>query len=265
MDLKILEEIEKRLERGEESALVTITESIGSTPRKVGSIMAVFENDIRGTIGGGTVEYEVIKEARNLIKTGENKEISYGMGPNDKLQLACGGSVKVFIKVFKASNKLIVVGAGHIARELTYMAKHLDFEIVVLDDRKDYSEINGIDVITGDVTENMKSICIHENSYIVIASRGHRVDLEALREVIKMDVKYIGMVGSKAKVTQVTQSLLDEGIDEKYFEKLYSPIGLDFSNGTPEEIAIEILSEILLVKNSGTLSHRRIAIKKSKN
>lgn len=263
MDLKILEEIERRLEKGEESALITLTESVGSTPRKVGSIMAVFENDILGTIGGGTVEYEVIKEARELIKTGESKSFSYGMGPNDKLKLACGGSVKGFIKVFKTSNKLIVIGAGHISRELTYMAKHLDFDITILDDRKDYGEVNDINVITGDIAEHIKDLNVDENSYIVIASRGHKLDLEALREFIKMNVKYIGMVGSKGKVIQVTNKLLEEGIPEENFEKLYSPIGLNFSNGTPEEIAIEILSEILLVKNSGSLNHRRIAVKKA--
>ena len=76
-----------------------------------------------------------------------------------------------------------------------------------------------------------------------------------------MDVKYIGMVGSKAKVHQVTTQVLEEGVNKELFEKLYSPIGLNFSNGTPEEIAIEILSEILLVKNNGFLEHRRIKIK----
>lgn len=260
MDYKILEQIERRLSKGEECALVTITESLGSTPRKVGSIMAVFEEDILGTIGGGTVEFEVIKEARELIKTGESKTFSYGMGPNDELQLACGGSVKGFIKIFKSSNKLIVVGAGHIGRELTYMAKHLDFDITILDDRKDYEEINDIKVVTGDVTENIRKIGVNNNSYIVIASRGHKIDQEALREFINMDVKYIGMVGSKGKVIQVTKELIGEGIDESLFEKLYSPIGLNFSNGTPEEIAVEILSEILVVKNNGKLEHRRIDI-----
>lgn len=262
MDYKILEEIEKRVSNGEEGALVTITESLGSTPRKIGSIMAVFENDILGSIGGGIVEFKVINEARELIKTGESKNFAYGMGPNDELELACGGSVKGFIKVFKAPNRLVVVGAGHIGRELTFMASHLDFEITVLDDRDDYEEINGLDVITGDIVENIKALTITENTYIVIASRGHRVDLEALREFIGMNVKYIGMVGSKAKVVQVIKQLFEEGVDETLFEKVYSPIGLNFSNGTPEEIAIEILSEILLVKNNGKLEHRKIKVSK---
>ncbi|MDO4536238.1 MAG: XdhC family protein, partial [Clostridium perfringens] len=76
MDYKILEEIEKRVLKGEEGALVTITESIGSTPRKVGSIMAVFEKDILGSIGGGIVEFKVINEARELIKIGKSKNFA---------------------------------------------------------------------------------------------------------------------------------------------------------------------------------------------
>ena len=141
------------------------------------------------------------------------------------------------------------------------MAKHLDFDITVLDDRNDYEEINNIKIITGDIVKNIHDLEITPNTYVVIASRGHRLDLDALREFIKMDVKYIGMVGSKAKVHQVTTQVLEEGVNKELFEKLYSPIGLNFSNGTPEEIAIEILSEILLVKNNGFLEHRRIKIK----
>lgn len=260
MDYKILESIEKRVLRGEEGALVTITESMGSTPRKVGSIMAVFEKDILGSIGGGIVEFKVINEARELIKTGKSKSFAYGMGPNDELELACGGSVKGFIKVFKVPSRLIIVGAGHIGRELTFMASHLDFEITVLDDRNDYERINGLEVITGDIVKNIRGLTIADNTYIVIASRGHRVDLEALREFIGMNVRYIGMVGSKGKVVQVVHKLLEEGIDVELFKKVYSPIGLNFSNGTPEEIAVEILSEILLVKNNGKLEHRKIKV-----
>lgn len=262
MDFKILEEIENRILKGEEGALVTITESVGSTPRKVGSIMAVFDKDIVGSIGGGIVEFKVINEARELIKVGKSKNFAYGMGPNDELELACGGSVKGFIKVFKVPNKLIVVGAGHIGRELTFIASHLDFEITVLDDRNDYERINGLEVITGDIVANIRALTVTDNTYVVIASRGHRVDLEALREFIKMNVKYIGMVGSKGKVGQVVHKLLEEGVDEQLFKKVYSPVGLNFSDGTPEEIAIEILSEILLIKNNGKLEHRKISLDK---
>ena len=260
MDYKILETIEKNIEKGNVCALVTITESKGSTPRKVGSLMAVFSESIEGTIGGGTVEYEVIKEARKLMKTGEDKEFSYGMSPNDPLKLACGGSVRGFIKIFKPSNRLVVIGAGHIARELTYIAKRLDFDIDIIDDRADYAELNGIKVHTGDIIKHIKNLGTLENAYVVIASRGHMLDAVALREFIKMNVKYIGMVGSKAKVIQVTNELIDEGAKVEEFDNVYAPIGLKFSNGTPEEIALEILSEILAIKNNKEANHRRIKI-----
>lgn len=262
MEIELLQEIETRLSKGESAALVTVTESLGSTPRKRGSLMVVFNEGILGSIGGGTVEYKVISKARELIKSGLSDNFEYGMGPNDELKLACGGHVKGFIKIFKPSNNLIVIGAGHIGREITYMAKHLDFNITVLDDRFDYKEVSGYEVIVGDVVKNIQNLKFGKNTFVVIASRGHSVDLEALREFIKKDIRYIGMVGSKSKVVQVTQKLLDEGVEEEYFEKLYSPVGLNFSDGTPSEIALEILSEILLIKNSGSLNHRRIEIKK---
>ncbi|MGL5822364.1 MAG: XdhC family protein [Sarcina sp.] len=261
MEHKILQEIEDRVLKGETCALVTVTESKGSTPRKIGSLMAVFNDSISGTIGGGIVEYNVINEARNLFITGMDKAFEYGMAPTDPLKLACGGSVKGFIKVFKPSNKLVIIGAGHVSRELTYIAKRLDFDIVVIDDREDYKEVNGIEVLTGDVVSHIRSLNLPYNTYVIIASRGHSVDKVALKEFIELDLKYIGMIGSRAKVTQVTKELLAEGIDIKFFEKLYAPIGLDFSDGTPAEIAIEILAEILKIKNEGTGNHRRMNIK----
>ena len=261
MEYKVLREIEARVLEGESCALVTVTESKGSTPRKTGAIMAVFNDDISGTIGGGLVEFEVIKEARELLKTGENKEFAYGMGASDTLKLACGGQVRGFIKIFKPANKLMVIGAGHVSKELTYIAKSLNFDIVIIDDREEYITLNGITVLTGDVAGHIKNQKLPENTYVVIASRGHLIDKIALREVIGKDIKYVGMMGSKSKVIQVTKELLEEGIDIESFKKLYAPIGLDFSDGTPAEIAMEILAEILKIKNDRTGNHRGLDIK----
>ena len=263
MEYKILEEINQRVLNGETCGLVTVTESKGSTPRKIGAIMGVFPDKILGTIGGGLVEFEVIKETRELFETGENKEFKYGMGQNDKLKLACGGEVKGFIKIFKPASKLVVIGAGHVSKEITYMAKSLNFDIVIIDDREDYIKLNDIEVLTGDVGKHINSLCLPKNTYVVIASRGHIIDKIALREVINQDIKYIGMMGSKMKVIQVCRELLEEGIDIDDFKNLYAPIGLDFSDGTPSEIAIEVLSEILKVKNGGSGSHRGLDIEKS--
>ena len=91
---KILSEAYKRISQGKRVALVMVTEAVGSTPRKSGAMMGVFEDSIIGTIGGGNIEYKVIQNARELINSGESKEFSYNLTTDDELRMNCGGSMK---------------------------------------------------------------------------------------------------------------------------------------------------------------------------
>lgn len=256
MERDILKRLAGKIRQGETVALVTLTESMGSAPRKAGSIMAVFNEDFMGSIGGGKVEFEVIKLAREAMEKGESKEFSYTLLPDSQLGMSCGGSVKGYIKVFKPQEKLLIVGAGHIGKALNELASHLSFEITVVDDRVEYAgEMENI--VIGNYTEELKSFPVDRNTYCVIVTRGHETDEASLRALLGRHAAYIGMVGSKRKVMQIRKHLLEEGFTREQLKEVYSPIGVRISDGTPYEIAIEILAEILKVKNNGDLKHRR--------
>lgn len=254
MEDKILSEIYKKISQGKKAALVMVTEAVGSTPRKSGAMMGVFEDEIIGTIGGGNIEYKVIQNAREFMKTGESREFSYNLTTDDELRMNCGGSMKGFIKIFIPSPKLLICGAGHIGQKLFNIGKNLEFDIKIIDDREELKK-DVPELTLGSFDEILKNEEITDNTYIVIATRGHVLDEKVLELVKNRGAKYIGIIGSKRKITNLKENLEK---NSKIRDNIYAHIGLRISNGTPEEIAIEILAEILQVKNNGELVHRSL-------
>lgn len=256
MELNILQEISNKVELGISGALVTLTESKGSAPRKEGTIMGVWEDEFMGTIGGGMVEHRVIELAKELIKTGESKEFAFDLTKDAELGMSCGGSVKGYIKIFNPRNRIVIIGAGHIGEKLYSILKESEFQVEILDDRKDYSnKISNIKI--GDFQDEIKKLKNNPKTYYVIVTKGHSTDLIALETVMKnQSYEYIGMIGSRKKVIEIKTEIEKKNIE--WNEKIYSPIGLRVSDGTPYEIAVEILAEILTVKNKGKLEHRRV-------
>jgi xanthine dehydrogenase accessory factor len=262
MEEKILKEICESLKKGEKVALATITQTNGSAPRKNGSMMAVWQHGrIVGSVGGGKVENEVITEAINCLEKNEDRQFEYKLNENGTLGMVCGGEVKGFIKLFNPRPKLLIVGGGHIGEQLYKFAKLLDFYTVIFDDRKEFANEERFseadEVFQGSIAENLTNFYIGEKDYIVIVTRGHEQDSNALKAVVSRGAAYIGMIGSSRKNECVMKKLLEEGLSKEDLDKVYAPIGLNISSEEPEEIAFGILSEILLVKNQGSLNHMK--------
>ena len=256
MDLSILEKISEIVKGGERVALVTLTKSSGSTPRKEGTIMGVWAESFIGTIGGGLVEHKVILDSRKAIEDNKNLKFRYDLTKEAELAMSCGGMLEGYIKVINPKNRVVIAGAGHIGQNLYKILEDSDFETVILDDRFDYKN-KFPNILIGNYEELIAELPENENTYFIIVTKGHLTDEKSLEAVLKKKSKYIGMVGSKKKVIEIKRSILEKGIKLKE-EKLYSPIGIKVSDGSPFEIAIEILAEILKVKNNGELVHRRL-------
>lgn len=262
MEEKILLKIYESLNRGESVAMAVVNQEIGSAPRRKGSIMAIWQDGrILGSIGGGKVEYVVIDKAKHCIEQREDCNFEYKLNEQGTLGMQCGGEVKGFIKVFYPRNKLIIAGAGHIGEKLNKMAKILDFYTVILDDREEYANRERFEdadeIIVGDIGENLTNYQVNEQDYIVIVTKGHLEDKDALKAVVTKQSAYIGMIGSEKKIKYVMNELMTDGIPKEELQKVYAPMGLNISSNLPEEIALGILSEIALIKNKGTLNHRK--------
>lgn len=264
MEGKILKAVSSAVEKGIETAVVTVLEVKGSSPGKEGSMMAVFsDGSILGTVGGGALEYEFIQEALKAIKENKSCEKSFELTEKGSLHMKCGGFVRAYIKVFAKREKLLIMGGGHLGAELYTLGKFLNKYVVIFDDREEFANRKRFpeadEIIFGTMKETVKNYSIDENSYITIVTRGHENDKECLKAILdkKVSPKYIGMVGSRGKVLSTYKELLDEGYSKEELKKIYSPIGFDISSSEPKEIALGIMAEITAVKNQKTGEHMR--------
>ncbi len=157
---------------------------------------------------------------------------------------------------FESQPTLIVCGGGHVSCQIVKIAATLDFRIKVIDDRPEFASKDRFpeaDEVICDSFENLKAH-LQENAYYVVVSRGHQNDLLCVQTILQHTYKYLGMIGSKIKVKQTFDKLLELGFSSSQIETIHAPIGLAIKAVTPAEIAVSILAEIILEKNSGFVS-----------
>ncbi|MDD5487130.1 MAG: XdhC/CoxI family protein [Dehalococcoidales bacterium] len=256
MDVDIYEEVAKLKAEGKDAALVTLIGASGSTPRGEGAKMMVHEDGtIKGTIGGGSVEREVIKAAREVIRKGKPERYKYELKKADEgVGMICGGDVEVFIEPVMQSPSLFIFGAGHIAHALSQMAHIVGYKVTVIDDRPDFATPERFPqaqkTVSCDFKQSFNELNINKWSYVVIVTYGHNADEAVLEEVLKTPARYIGMIGSRSKNEVVYASLKSKGVTDEQLAKVYAPIGVRINAHTPEEIAVSILGEMIQVRRS---------------
>ena len=257
MDELIIKEMYKRCEKNEKIALITLTKSSGSTPRNAGSMMALFSDGTSiGSIGGGKLEFEVLKEAKECLENNKSKIFNHELTPNGDLKMQCGGLASGYIKIINQKAKLIICGAGHIGKEILFLSKYLGFYSILIDDRQDYLQGLANEEYFSNY-EDLSFLDIDDNTYVIIVTKSHLDDYKCLKNVIDKNAKYVGVIGSKTKHKFIKDELIKDNFSAELFNKIYAPIGLDIANQEPREIAFSILSEILLIKNQGKLAHKK--------
>ena len=250
-----LSEIEKN---HESAALCKVVKSEGSTPRHVGSKMLVYpDGKFIGSVGGGDLEHRVLDEAWIAMGDGESRLITYRMSdPSRGDPGVCGGTVEVFVEPILPPAMILVIGAGHVGKAVVHLAKWLGFRVAVSDDRPEFctpESVRGADayypVEMGKIPEHMK---INKQTYIVITSRGSNVDQDGLPSLLASNAAYIGVIGSRRRWLTTVKGLKTKGVPEDRIARVHSPMGLELNAETPEEIAVSIMAEVLMVKDKGT-------------
>ena len=160
--------------------------------------------------------------------------------------------MEIFVEPVVSDPVLYVFGAGHISRQIVPVASRVGFQVVVIDDRADFADTSHFpearDIYQLPFEEVMDRFSIHELSYLVIVTRGHMHDKNVLAQALKTEAGYIGMIGSSRKRDIIYEKLLEEGFTEKDLSRVHSPIGLDIGAETPEEIAVSIVAELIMVR-----------------
>jgi xanthine dehydrogenase accessory factor len=254
----IYQEIVRIRAEGEEAALVTIVSATGSTPREEGAKMLVrADGSILGTIGGGSLEAQVIKEAIKVIGQGKPKQLHSSLTAKEVEAdgMLCGGEVEVFIEPILTPPTLYIFGGGHISLSLARMSKPLGFKITVIDDRAEFANANRFPeadaTIAEDFSKSFSRLKIDKSSYIVIVTHNHQYDDMVLEWAVGTKAKYIGMIGSQRKNKAVfTHLVAKKGITKEQLARVHAPIGVAINAQTPEEIAVSILAEIIKVRRS---------------
>jgi len=336
----VLDEIINSLEKGKALSLSTIIRKFGSAPRGLGS-KCLFDRDsiLWGSVGGGVLEEQVRKVAKEVIATGIPKILSFRLDNIDasKEGMICGGNVDIFaepilpshlpfwtffrellnrglkgicvltfmdpghwqgkkppkvifgeslfteipegisfdwvkdqisnfkaqpVKVVEDSQKgallfeqpllpfrLFLFGAGHISRYVAQIARILEFEVWVLDDRPEFLEEKyfpgEVQKVLSSFENCMSRVEVDERSFLVIVTRGHLGDRDVLRQALKTNACYIGMIGSRRKRDMIYETLKKEGVGEEELKRVSCPIGLPIGAETPQEIAVSIMAEVI--------------------
>ncbi len=236
-------------------AVCMIVNTKGSTPREKGAKMLVYPNgDIFGSIGGGELEKAVIADALKSLKTGRADLFRHDL--LHQHNMCCGGSVDIFIEPVMEKNKLYIFGAGHTGHALARHALSLDFEVVLIDDRKEYLDqiqLEGINKLHLHYEQALPLLPMDEQTYICIMTYSHPYDRDILSYCIKKPVAYLGMIGSQRKVEMTKKMFADAGVgSETELEKVDMPMGIDIAAETPDEIAISILAKMISVRRLRT-------------
>jgi len=246
------------LDNGEAGALCTIIGSSGSTPRHEGSKMLVFsDGHFVGTVGGGEVENRVQKEALQAMVTGKPVRLNYKMvNPENGDPGVCGGQLEIFVEPILPKPKVVVIGGGHVGKALVHLAKWLGFYVIVSDDRDEFCHNEAHSdadlFVCCAMAELPHQLHINRQTYLVLTTRGSNVDIEGLPELVKTDFAYLGVIGSKRRWSITRKAILQKGVPEELVAKIHAPLGLELNAETPEEIAVSIMAEIIMLRNGGT-------------
>jgi xanthine dehydrogenase accessory factor len=244
------------LERGEPAALVTIVSTTGSTPQRVGAKMLVFaDGRIVGTIGGGCYENDAFWKARDAIANRKPQLVHYELDDDfaQESGLICGGQMDVYIEPIEPSPELYVIGAGHVGFHLARVAHEVGFRVHVVDDREKFANRerfpHAVEIVVEDIPAWIARTTLPPHAYAVIVTRGHTNDLEALRALAPRELRYLGLIGSRAKVARIYEQLVEDKVSADGLKHVHAPIGLDIGAVTPQEIAVSILAELIAVKH----------------
>lgn len=255
--MDIYEEIVRLRQEGRRGAIATIVNVRGSIPSfETAKMLIRDDGSIVGTIGGGCVESEVWRAAREVMEGEKSRTLTFNLNedPQYDTGLVCGGTLDIFIEPVLPPALLYIFGAGHVALSLYRTARNAGFDVNVIDDRQAYANRERFphakEVIAEDFDKAMSRLDPEQTSYLVIVTRGHKDDMRILRWAVQKRARYIGMIGSKRKTITIFRELVKEGLPEHLFERVHAPVGLDIGAITPEEIGVAITAELIAARRN---------------
>ncbi len=245
--------INDALEGEQAVVLATIIAAGGAWRACIGQQMLVYENS--ETLGTFMLPDAPAGLTQRLIDAAHNA-ISTGKPHTENIPGSTNAGAEIFIEPFVPNPVLLIAGAGHIAAPLASLAHLMNFLVSVTDDRASFASRERFptakQLLVGDIESTLKNYPITPRTHIVLVTRAHAHDVQGLRAIIDSPAAYIGMIGSQRRVWAVFKLLHEEGVPAEKLARVRAPIGLDLGGSTPEEIALCIMAEIIMLRHGGT-------------
>lgn len=221
------------------------------------------DGSIMGTLGGGCLEADVVQAAIMAMRDGKPLTLPFELTEHEG-GLVCGGTVLVYVEPVLLEPHLVILGAGHVGKMLSKLARFTEFRVTVVDDREEYASRENIpdanELLVSEFERAMDKIPCDKNTFIVIATRGHNHDLDAVKAALRTGAHYIGLLGSKRKKSLLFKELERAGFSPEDIARVIIPVGLPIGSVSPEEIAVSIMAQIIQMRRkNGTAGIGRAA------
>ena len=230
-------------------ALATLLAKRGREYASAGRILVESDGTATGSLGA--FDERAIAHAREALARGTAQVV-----PLDDAH-------ELLVEPVTSRPTLVQVGAGHVGLSVARMARRLDFHVIVVDDRPEFANRQRIpeadEVVCADMIRAIEELPLAWNTFVVVATRGHKMDAHAVRAAVKTPARYVGLVGSKRKTILIERMLREEGVPEDRIRSVHAPIGLDLGGRTPAEIALAILAEIEAERYGGSARPLRLS------
>ncbi len=246
---------------GKAVAMATVVRTVGSVPRHEGTRMLIHpDGQIEGTVGGGELEGQVIQAGLAALEDGAPKNLHYEFRDIEQGDVGvCGGEMEVFVEAVRPSPTILVVGGGHVGSSVAHLANWLGFHVVVSDDRPEFASPEAVpaadEYIQAPLAELPDKININSETYILLTTRGVPIDVVGLPSLLDSEAGYIGVIGSRRRWDTCAKELAEQGIPQSKIDRVVSPMGLELNAETPEEIAVSMLAEIIMLRRGGSGEH----------
>ena len=161
----------------------------------------------------------------------------------------------LLIEAIASRPRIVVAGGGHVALAIARQAAMLDFDVTIVEDRPEFADparFPNATILEGDVPELLERIDYGWNSFIVIATRGHKLDADCMRAAVRTQARYVGLLGSRRKTVLIDEMLREEGASDERLAAVHAPVGLDLGGRTPAEIAMSVMAEITAIRYQGS-------------
>ena len=236
-------EILEAYDGGQPVSLATVVNAVDGGPALGSKLLLRSDGTVSGSFGNAEFDAQVIVVSRKVADIGANESFNLSDG------------TEVFVDGFTTPPTLVMVGGGHVGKATADLAYSLGYRVYLVDDRPEFCNEERFPYAEERVIETYDKwtdhLDLNVNSFVVVATRGHRFDDMALESALKTRARYIGVLGSRRKTIMIYRRLLQQGVPLERIKEVYAPIGLNIGAVEPEELAVSIMSEIIMVRRGG--------------